>query len=467
MIKKLRKKFIAVSMISVFIVLTLLMGIINFMNYREVITDADETISMIEENGGTMPGPMGSMANRSKDGTVSEDNKSDEGKAEPPEKPDGEESGSAGYASKSGNSRPEAGKAIRGHKRAEMFFDTRYFTVTFDSEGKVSSSNTERIAAIDEDQAETIAESIYKGGRSKGFSGNYRYLVTDVENDSDDSDNSDKSNETGSTMVICVDCYRGLGNFRSFLLYSVLVSLAGLVLVFLLVLVLSGKVVKPVAESYEKQKQFITDAGHELKTPLTVIDADISVMEMEGTKSEWTDDIKLQTKRLAGLTNELVYLSRMDEGRKVERMEFPLSDVASEEVQSFAARAKVEGKTLDSDIESNVAYAGDQKMIKELISILLDNAIKYSDEEGKIDFVLKKNGSSAEIVCSNSVDTVTQEQADRMFDRFYRADASRSEKSGYGLGLSIAKAVCEAHQGSIRADAAPDGKKIMITARLG
>lgn len=445
-------------MISVLIVLTLLMGIINFMNYREVVTDADETISMIEENGGTMPGPMGSMANRSKDGTVSEDNKSDEGKAEPPEKPDGEESGSAGYASESGNSRPEAGKAIRGHKRVEMFFDTRYFTVTFDSDGNITSSDTDRIAAIDESQAEEIAKSIYKGGRSKGFSGNYRYFVTDSESG---------SNDSGETMVICVDCYRGLGNFRSFLLYSVLVSLAGLVLVFLLVLVLSGKVVKPVAESYEKQKQFITDAGHELKTPLTVIDADISVLEMEGTKNEWTDDIKQQTKRLAGLTNELVYLSRMDEGRKVERIEFPLSDVASEEVQSFGARAKVEGKTLGSDIESNISFAGDQKMIKELISILLDNAIKYSDEEGKIDFVLKKNGNGVEIVCSNSVDSVTQEQADRMFDRFYRADQSRSEKSGYGLGLSIAKAVCEAHQGSIRADAATDGKKITITARLG
>lgn len=441
-INKLRKKFIAVSMISVLIVLALLMGIINFMNYREVVTDADETISMIEENGGAMPGPL--------------NDQDSENKTEPKGKQDGKGSGIDRPAVR-GNNGPYGGKNIRDHRRAEMFFDTRYFTVTFDSDGNITSSDTDRIAAIDESQAEEIAKSIYKGGRSKGFSGNYRYLVTGAGSDSDGSDD---------TMVICVDCYRGLGNFRSFLLYSVLVSLAGLVLVFLLVLVLSGKVVKPVAESYEKQKQFITDAGHELKTPLTVIDADISVLEMEGTKNEWTDDIKQQTKRLAGLTNELVYLSRMDEGRKVERIEFPLSDVASEEVQSFAARAKVEGKTLESDIENSISFVGDQKMIKELISILLDNAIKYSDEEGKIDFVLKKNGNGVEIVCSNSVDAVTQEQADRMFDRFYRADQSRSEKSGYGLGLSIAKAVCEAHQGSIRANAAPDGKSITITAML-
>jgi len=441
MIKKLRKKFIAVSMISVFIVLTALIGLINFMNYRQIIDEADETITLIKENGGSMP--------------MMKDRK------EPPVKPgnaEGNNSGGFDNDSSNGNNNNNStssggfrDKNVKDHRRAEMFFDTRYFTVSFDGSGNISSSNTDRIAAISGDDAETIAKKIYNGSSAKGFSGNYRYMKV--------------SNDSG-TMIICVDCYRSLGNFRSFLLYSVLVSIAGLVLVFLLVLVLSGRVVKPVAESYEKQKQFITDAGHELKTPLAVIDADLSVLEMEGTKNEWTDDIRQQSKRLAGLTNELVYLSRMDEGRKLERIEFPLSDVVSEEVQSFESRAKVEGKTLTRNIQSGISYDGDQKMIRELVSILMDNAVKYSSDSGSIDVSLKKAGNGVELETRNTVDSVTQEQADKMFDRFYRADSSRSEKSGYGLGLSIAKAVCEAHGGSIRAEALPGGKELKITAKF-
>lgn len=427
MIKKLRKKFIAVSMISVFIVLTALIGLINFMNYREIVDEADETITLIEENGGFMP----VLKNRK----------------EPPNKP-----GNGGIDKRRSGFRDND---FKEHRRAEMFFDTRYFTVTFDKEGNVTSSNTDMIAAISGDDAEEIAEKIYKGSSARGFSGNYRYMKVTTSG-TDDS----------GTMIIFVDCYRSLGNFRSFLLYSVLVSLAGLVLVFLLVLVLSGRVVKPVAESYEKQKQFITDAGHELKTPLAVIDADLSVLEMEGTKNEWTDDIRQQSKRLAGLTNELVYLSRMDEGRKLERIEFPLSDVVSEEVLSFESRAKVEGKTLTKNIQSGISYEGDQKMIRELVSILMDNAVKYSSDNGSIDVSLKKASNGVELETKNTVDSVTQEQADKMFDRFYRADSSRSEKSGYGLGLSIAKAVCEAHGGSIRAEAAPDGKQLKVLAKL-
>ena len=430
MIKTLRKKFIAVSMISVVVVLTLLIGLINYMNYRNIVSEADETLKVIAENGGSMP-------------------------EKPIDRPDMRTDGRGADHKTGHDDRAEDGRPMKGiadHRRAEMFFDTRYFTVTFDENGEIVSSDTDMIAAIGQDDANDIAEKIYKSGRTKGFSGNYRFLKVDA--------------DTASSMIICVDCYRGLGNFRSFLLYSVLVSIAGLILVFMLVVVLSGKVVKPVAESYEKQKRFITDAGHELKTPLTVIDADISVIEMEGGKSEWLSDIKQQTKRLAGLTNELVYLSKMDEGRSMESIEFPLSDVVAEEVQSFAARAKVEGKELIADIEPGMSYTGDQKMITELLSILMDNAVKYSSDGGGIDVKLRRSGTGADLIVSNDVDSVTKEQTDKMFDRFYRADESRSEKAGYGLGLSIAKAVCEAHGGSIKAEPLDDGRRIRITAKL-
>ena len=448
MIKTLRKKFIAVSMISVVVVLTLLIGLINYMNYRNIVSEADETLKVIADSGGIMPEKPMDRPDR-KAGDRGTDHKTDAGDGA-----DADDRNGAG-------DRTDAGRPMKGiadHRRAEMFFDTRYFTVTFDGNGEIVSSDTDRIAAIGQAEAKDIAEKIYRSGRTKGFSGNYRYLKANMDSEADAA--------AGYDMIICVDCYRGLGNLRSFLLYSILVSIAGLILVFMLVVVLSGKVVKPVAESYEKQKRFITDAGHELKTPLTVIDADISVIEMEGGKSEWLSDIKQQTKRLAGLTNELVYLSKMDEGRSMESIEFPLSDVAAEEVQSFAARAKVEGKELTAEIDPGMSYTGDQKMISELISILMDNAVKYSSDGGSIDVKLRRSGTGADLIVSNDVDSITKEQTEKMFDRFYRADESRSEKAGYGLGLSIAEAVCKEHGGSIKAEPIDNGKRIRITARL-
>ena len=461
MINKLRKKFIAVSMISVLIVLLILIGSINLVNRYNIVRDADRILDVIAENGGTMPEPGDQEPPGMSDNESSEDTGS---RPEPPDLPEGSDRGGPGDL-----------------RQIETIFDTRYFTVTFDENGSILSSDTSKVAAVDEDEAREIAGKIYKSGKERGFSGDYRFLRTAAAADA--SDNSDPD----STIVICVDCYRSMGNFRSFMLISAAISLVGYIAVFILLVILSGRVVKPVAESYEKQKQFISDASHELKTPLAVIDADVSVLEMElenthgsadhapedtgssedrvPVKNEWLADIKVQTKRLAGLTEEMVYLSRMDEGRKPDRIPFPLSDVVSDEAESFAARAIVEEKTLTTDIESGISYEGDEKMIRELVSILLDNALKYSDEHGTISCMLRPSGQGALLTVTNTVGHIEKEQTDRMFDRFYRADSSRNEKSGYGLGLSIAKAVCESHGGSISASA-PDEKHIIITAKL-
>lgn len=155
--------------------------------------------------------------------------------------------------------------------------------------------------------------------------------------------------------------------------------------VFLLLVFFSGRIVKPVSESYEKQKRFITDAGHEIKTPLTIIDADAELVKLECGESEWLDDIKKQTKRLTALTNDLIYLARMEEGQKnAVRIEFPLSDVVDETAESFRARAINENKQLEINIQPGLAYIGDEKAVRQLVSILVDNAVKYADSEGKI-----------------------------------------------------------------------------------
>ena len=221
------------------------------------------------------------------------------------------------------------GRAPRGFSRDEAE-ETRYFTVLVNSYGTAVGINTDRIYAVDEDQAATLAEAIVASGRTKGFVGDYRYAAID---------------ESGYTRVTFLDCGRSLDNFREFLKASILMSLIGLLVVFAVICYFAGRIVRPVAESYEKQKRFITDAGHEIKTPLAIIKANIDVMRMDledigeavsndeidpadetaaeplenvreltGSLNESLSDIDGQVDRLTTLTSDLVYLSRMEEG---------------------------------------------------------------------------------------------------------------------------------------------------------
>ena len=172
-------------------------------------------------------------------------------------------------------------------------------------------------------------------------------------------------------------------------------------------------------------------------------------------ENEWLSDIKRQVTRLTGLTNDLVYLSRMDEERpQLQRIEFPLSDVVEEVVQSFQGPAKAQQKELRIDIQPLLSFTGDEKAIRQLVSILLDNAVKYSPEGGAISVRLEKEGRSLKLTVSNAtVQSMERDQLNRLFDRFYRMDQSRSSSTGgYGLGMSIAQSIVAVHRGKIRAD---------------
>ena len=193
----------------------------------------------------------------------------------------------------------------------------------------------------------------------------------------------------------------------------------------------SARIVKPFSENYEKQKRFITDAGHELKTPLTIIDADAEILEMDYGENEWLSDIQNQTKRLAELTNSLIFLAKMEEEQtKIPMLEFPISDMVEETVETFQALAKVQNKTLTSDIEPMLSLKGDEKAIRRLITILLDNAVKYSGEEGKISLTLKKQKNHIHLSVWNTTEQISKEQIAHLFDRFYRTDESRNSETG-------------------------------------
>lgn len=319
----------------------------------------------------------------------------------------------------------------------ETPYETRYYTVTVGFDGSATAVNVDSIAAIDAQEAASHAEELYRRGKTSGFYGNYRYNGAEI--------------KTG-TMYIFVDCTRELASFRNFLWNSVAVSAASLLLVFILLLILSHKVMKPVSESYARQKRFITDASHEIKTPLTIIGADTDVIEMNGGASEWTKDVKEQVARLSSLTEKLVFLARMDEeGRTLNATAFCISDAVEETVQPFYAVSVSRGIRLHARIQPNITYCGDESMIRQMISLLVDNALKYADGD-EVNVSLETSGSKIKMTVKNRASYLQSGNLDVLFERFYRNDSSRnSETGGHGIGLSVVKTIVTAHKGKITA----------------
>lgn len=232
-------------------------------------------------------------------------------------------------------------------------------------------------------------------------------------------------------------------------------------------LIFSRFAVKLFAESYQKQKRFITDASHEIKTPLTIIDANTEVLNMEYGENEWLKSTSNQVKRLTKLTERLVFLSRMDEEREVlPKTDFSMSDAVYEAARSFKAMAKSQNITLNISVQPNVSYYGDKSSIIRLVFLLLENAMKYSDDEGTVSLKFCTNGKNKVLSVKNTVAEIQKGKLDMLFDRFYRIDKSRnSQTGGFGIGLSVAKAIVNAHKGKITA-VSFDGKSIEITAVL-
>ena len=412
MIQKLRVKFITASMLSLALVLLVILGGVNAMSYQKVVRDADRILDLLSENRGVFP------------------------QQTPPDGREGKPGPIPGF----------------GHGFSpETPFESRFFSVLLNEEGQVLQSDTGQIAAVDDRSAGEMAQAIWASGSVSGFRGDYRYV---------------RVAETGGTRLIFVDCGRSLSNFRTTLIASGLVALAGLLAVFLLLLILSKRIVRPVAESYEKQRRFITDAGHELKTPLTIIGADLDLVEQELEGNEWLQDIRCQVRRLTGLTQDLIFLSRMEEETPpIQPIEFPLSDLTEEMAQSFQGLAKAQGKGLVLSIQPLLSYTGDENAIRQLLSILLDNALKYTPDEGEVEIALKKEGRMIRLSVSNTIDRpMEREMLDRLFDRFYRGDQSRSSQTGgYGLGLSIAKGIVLAHRGKIRAESSGASLSVIVS----
>lgn len=349
---------------------------------------------------------------------------------------------------------PEAPPPIReipgGGPEAE--FTTRFFVVRCDSDGNIKAVSREYISSVNEEMAGEYACSVLERGQERGYYGDYRYLI---------------SRDDMGITILFLNAAMQIQSMRSLLLVSVSIGLFSLLLVFLLVVLFSGRAIRPYVKNIERQKRFITDAGHELKTPITSIatSADIAAMEYEG--DEWIVNIQKQAGRLARLVSDLVALSRLDEEMPFpEKSRFSLSDAAWETAEPFAVLAKAKRKDYSQKIEENLTLYGDRGAIQQMISILLDNAVKYSDEGGviRLDIYRRKGKICIEVFNTCSLSDVSD--LDRLFDRFYRMDESRSAQTGgTGIGLSMAQAIAETHGGRIEVKS-PDGRSLRFLAVL-
>ncbi len=407
MIGKLRFRFILLAMTTLLILLSLIVAVMNIINYHTVVEEADMILASFSF-GRTEPDMPAE-------------------RPLPPDAPVEEEQDGLLFL----------------HRDTPR--EARFFTVVLMPTG-ATSVNIEKISAVGEAEAIVYAEKALEEGQDRGFTDDYRYAVL--------------TTETG-TQVTFLDCSQPLDAFRNFLFTSLHIFFIGLLVVFVVIFVLSGRMIRPIAESYEKQKVFITDAGHEIKTPLTIISANVDILEMElGEENESLTDIKGQVQRLRTLTEELVLLARMEESaEKRQRIDFPLSEVIADASHPFAAAAVAEGKRLVTRIAPLITLHGDERAIRQLVNVLLDNAVKYASAESEIVLELSQRGKTVCLTVSNKTEEVlSQEQLSHVFDRFYRTDASRnSETGGYGIGLSVAQAIVNAHGGRIGASCTENG----------
>lgn len=401
MINKLKRKLTLLATVSMLVLMVILVTIMNCINFFSVVSESDAVLDLLSQPNAPF---FENIA--------------------PPEKPSRRIEDFIPYG-----------------MSPEVPYESRFFIAMVTADGEVKESDLSRIISVDSDSAKEYIRQAVNSDKSRGFIGQFRY---------------DKTTDGHMTRILFLDCGRKLNTFYTFLWTSLGVGMLGCIIVYVAFLFVSGKIMKPIAESYEKQKRFISDAGHEIKTPLTIISANVDLLSGDSEKEE-LNEIRHQTRRLTELTNNLVYLSKMDESEhKIQKVELPLSDIVGETANSFQPVAISNQINFSMDIPPNISANGYTNAIRQLVTILLDNAVKYSPPGGSIVLSLSKNKKTVKLsVCNTAKYKINEKDLPYIFDRFYRTDISRnSETGGHGIGLSIAKAIVEAHGGSITASIA-------------
>ena len=407
MLKKLRLRFILAGIIAFALTAVMLIAAINVVNYLHTTAQHDETLQKIHDYNSSFP--------------------------------------------ETSETRPPI-QEMPWTGGPESEFTLRFFSIRCNEKGELLIFDPSYISSIDEDTAADYTRNVLSKQKASGYYLDYRYLVSVEEDDIE---------------IIFLNVQDANQYRHNLLVTSAAIGGGALVLASLLIALLSGYAIRPFVKNLEQQKQFITDAGHELKTPVTAISTSADILAMEMEDNEWVGNIQKQSQRLTKLIGDLVCLARMDEAKPLQETEnFSLSEVCWELYESFSGEARAHNKTCTASILDNVTYHGDRAAVAQMLSILLDNAIRYSDDGGQIRLTLEKAHGGISLEVYNTCACVPDGDLDRLFDRFYRPDASRSTYTGgSGIGLSIARAIAQRHGGSITASSA-DGKSMTFLCRL-
>jgi len=415
---KLQKRFVFTAMTAITILIGLIVGAINVSNIIMVRSNIDMTINMIaNESSAHFTDDMSHSREQfpgNNDGKT--DNVND---AMPEDIP---------------IDMPDKGG------REERMLPSPYFVVKLDNNNDIIDVDTSRIFTIDEATAQEIAEEALKKKTPKGKIEEYKFLIVD-------------NGYMGGRTAVFLDAGNEISSYFRVMALSIGVGILGWILMLLIVICLSGKAIRPFVDNIERQKQFITNAGHEIKTPLAIIQSNADALELYQGESKWSKNIKNQVKNLNNLMGKLLELSRMDEKLPQTKItEFLINDVVNEIMDGFEEPFALKGINIEKEIQDNAVIKGDREQIVRLISILLDNALKYTNDNGKLMVSLKKKSGTVILCVKNTCERFPEVEPGRLFDRFYRGDKARGQNNGgYGIGLSMAETIVNANHGKIYA----------------
>ncbi len=433
MVKQLQKKFIISAMLAVTILLVVLIGGINVFNYLTTSGDNDRLMEMLSNN----------FENSTMWNTDTADN------TQPPQSITGTQQNTTdasgnqndtGFVPQDNGTKPPDDKKNNGFGRHDKnaVNSARYAAVAIDKNGNIIRTDVTHISSLTEDEATAITEALKNTASGTGAYSGYLYRISDT--------------RTGGRIIILLDNGMQISSFFTVLFISVGAGIFGWLLMLLLVILLSKKTIAPVARSIEKQKQFVTNAGHEIKTPLAIILANTDAMELHNGENKWSKNIRAQTLRLSGLMQNLLMLAKMDENSaKLPMCSFDISSAAEDTVSAFIEPAALKGVMIEQDIQKGLQLNCNRDSIVQLMTVLLDNAVKYTVSGGMIRAKLSGNEKNITLSIANTCEPI--DHPEKLFDRFYRGDSARTQKNGgYGIGLSVALAIAELHKGTITAE---------------
>ncbi len=454
MIKRLRLRFIRITMVTLTVAMVLVVGVVDLANWISVRQELTDTLHLLVEAfrpTDEFPEmlPFGIQVEGNPDQTAdAESNPETSSETNPETNPESAEE-------VQNLPRPDwsAMPKLPSRHFRNMLEESSWFSARVTEDGEVKRLRIDQQGNIDTETARALILQAAETGKEEGFLQDLLYHK--------------KALQDGGSYVFVLNCETRLASVRKLVLISALACAGAILLSGLLVSLASRKAIQPTIRNMEQQKQFITNASHELKTPLTVISTNMELLQMELKDNPWVRATQKQTAVLRRLVDELVYLSRMEEEHPPLEMEtLNPGTLLKETAESFIAMAEFHGMEMTVMAEDGLQMTGDRASIQRLISTLCDNAVKYASD-GEILAEVHGEGKNIVLQVSNPVaEPLTREQCSQLFNRFYQADPSRKKgrQSGFGLGLSIAAAIAEKHGGKI--SAAMDGDRLQILCQL-